>query len=174
MEKVMKRLTRMVVVLAIVLSVPAIAFAQKLVYVVRHAERADGGAGTTSMSGAPADPSLSAAGEARAAKLAAMLADAGITAIYATEFKRTQETAKPLSARTGVAVATVAASATSALVSAIRAAHATGVVLVVAHSNTMPAIIKAFGGPDVVVGDNDYDGLFVVVPATGTLSKIRY
>jgi broad specificity phosphatase PhoE len=144
------------------------------VYVVRHAERADGGAGTTSMSGAPADPSLSEAGAARAEKLAAMLGDAGIAAIYVTEFKRTQETARPLATKAGIAVSTVPASATDVLVRAIRTAHAKDVVLVVAHSNTIPAIIKAFGGPAVTVGDNEYDGLFVLVPATGTLSRIRY
>jgi hypothetical protein len=53
---------------------PAPALAQKLVILARHAERADGGA----MSGtAEKDPPLSVAGEARAAKLAAMLADSG-------------------------------------------------------------------------------------------------
>lgn len=156
------------------LAVPAAAHAQKLVYVVRHAERADGGAPASSMSGAPADPSLSSAGEARAAKLAAMLADAGITAIYATEFKRTQETAKPLATKLHVAVSTVAASQTAALVADLKSKHANDVVLVVGHSNTMPAVIKALGGPDVIVGDNDYDGLFVFVPASGTVSKIKF
>ena len=75
------------------LAVPALAIAQQIVYVVRHAERADGGAGTTATPmQTPADPLLSAEGEARARKLAAMLADAGIKAIFATEFKRTQDT----------------------------------------------------------------------------------
>lgn len=165
---------KLVVALVLVLAVPGAAFAQKLVYVVRHAERADGGAGTASMSGAPADPSLSAAGEARAARLSAMLTDAGITAIYATEFKRTQETARPLAAKAGIAVTTVAAASTDALVRALKTTHARDIVLVVAHSNTIPAIVKALGGADVTVGDNDYDGLFVVVPATGAVSKIKY
>ena len=85
--------------LAIIVLAPAAASAQKLVIVVRHAERADGGAGV-SMAGAPADPLLSAAGEARAAKLAGMLEEAAITAIVVTEFRRTQDTAKPIAAIT--------------------------------------------------------------------------
>src|SRR5262249_39239458 len=67
---------------AVVLLMPAVAFAQKLVFVVRHAERADAGMQ------AQTDPPLSAAGEARAQRLAAMLADTGVKDIFATEFKR--------------------------------------------------------------------------------------
>jgi len=37
-----------------------------------------------------------------------------------------------------------------------------------------PDIIKALGGPDVTIGDLEYDNLFVLVPATQTLSRIRY
>jgi broad specificity phosphatase PhoE len=164
------------VVAGLTLAVPAEVRAQSLVYVVRHAERADGGAGAAppSMSGAPADPSLSTAGAERAAKLAAMLADAGIRGIYVTEFKRTQETAAPLSAKLGLTATKIASASTDALVADMQRAHARDVVLVVAHSNTIPAIIKALGGPAVTVGDNDYDGLFVVVPGTGRVSKIRY
>ena len=78
-----------------------------MVIVVRHAERADGGAGaSTGMTGAPADPLLSAAGEARATKLATMLADSGVKAIFTTEFRRTQDTGKPLAAKLGLTTTT--------------------------------------------------------------------
>ena len=67
--------------------VPVVASAQSMVIFVRHAERADGGAGAnTSMTGAPADPLLSAAGEARAARLAFLLNDSGTTEIYTTQW----------------------------------------------------------------------------------------
>src|SRR4029453_13076489 len=92
---------RRLVLALLLLGAPAIASAQKLVIVVRHAERADGGAGT-SMTGAPADPLLWRAGEAGAAKLPAMRADSGITAIMVTEFRRTQDTAKPIAAKLGL------------------------------------------------------------------------
>jgi len=154
--------------------VPVAAQAQQMVIFVRHAERADGGTGTGAMTGAPADPLLSAAGQARAEKLAAMLADAGIKAIYATEFHRTQDTGKPLASKLGLKVETVAASDTAALAAKIRTDHARDVVLVIGHSNTVPAAIKAIGGPAVTMRDDEYDAMFVLSPATGGFTVIRY
>jgi phosphohistidine phosphatase SixA len=163
-----------VVAALLVCAAPSLAFAQKIVYVVRHAERADGGVAAPTMSGAPADPPLSVEGEARAKRLADLLADAGIQAVYATEFRRTQDTAKPLATRLGLTTITVRASATPDLIAAMRTAHASGIVLVVGHSNTVPGIVKALCGQDVKVGDADYDGIFVVVPASGAVSRIKY
>jgi len=143
--------------------------AQKLVFVVRHAERADGGNGSMG-----ADPPLSAAGEARASKLAAMLSASGIKAIVATEFKRTQDTAKPLAAELHLAIERGSSGDTAALVAKLKREHAGDIVLVVGHSNTLPDIIKGFGGPAIAIGDNDYDNLFIVVPATGALTRIKF
>ena len=135
---------------------PALAEAQKLVIVVRHAERADGGAGAAPMTAAPADPLLSAAGEARASRLAGLLAESGITAIFATEFKRTQDTAKPVAAKLGLTPQIVKAADTSALLGRLKASHANDTVLVVGHSNTMPGIIKGLTGRDVTIADSQY------------------
>ncbi len=148
---------------------PAVAHAQKLVFVVRHAERADGGMTTKAT-----DPALSAAGEARAAKLAAMLADAGVTAIFATEFKRTQDTAKPLANRLKLKVQQTPSTDPAAVVAALKKAHESGILLVVGHSNTVPAILKGFGGPDITIADDEYDNLFIIVPATGAMTRIRF
>lgn len=163
----MKRVAIVIAIVAAVLFMPASVFAQKLVFVVRHAERADAGMQ------AQRDPALSAAGEARAQKLAAMLADAGVKDIFATEFKRTQDTAKPLAAKTGVAVEQVGSTDTAQLIAKIKL-HPDDVVLVVGHSNTVPAILKALAGVDVAISENEYDNLFVVVPATGTMTRVRY
>src|ERR1051325_8039693 len=65
------------------------------VFVVRHAEKGP----------EVPDPSLTEAGQHRAAELARALTDAKITALYTTEFKRTQETLPPRAAPTGVAPA---------------------------------------------------------------------
>src|SRR5216684_4306220 len=42
------------------------------------------------------DPDLSPAGQARAQEIVRMFGDAGVSAIYATQYKRTQQTVKPL------------------------------------------------------------------------------
>lgn len=160
--------------LCFVLFLPAIASAQSLVIFVRHAERADGGAGAAMASGAPADPLLSAAGEARAAKLAAMLADSGIKAIVATEFHRTQDTGKPLAKKLGLTVQSIAAKETAALVQKLKSEHVRDVVLVIGHSNTVPELIKAFGGPVVTMRDDEYDAMYLLNPATGAMTLIRY
>src|SRR5262245_5458461 len=163
----MKRLMIVIVLAAGVLFMPAVTFAQKMVFVVRHAERADAGMQ------AQTDPPLSAAGETRAQKLAAMLADAGVKDIFATELQRTQDTANTGAMKTGVAVAQVGSKDTALLIAKIKS-HPNEVVLVVGHSNTLPAILKALVGVDVTIADNEYDNLFVVVPATGTMTRIRY
>lgn len=162
-----------VVLLAIGLAAPAVASAQ-MVILVRHAERADAGAGApagAAMTAAP-DPELSAAGKARAATLAAMLKDAGITAIYTTEYRRTRDTAAPLADLLKLSSEAISARDQAALLAKIKA-HTSGAVLVVGHSNTVPAIIKALGGPDVTIGDNEYDNLFFVGPG-GVTTRVRF
>jgi broad specificity phosphatase PhoE len=161
-------------VLAVTVLAPAAAAAQQTVIIVRHAERADGGAGAAPMTGAPVDPLLSAAGEARAAKLAAMLADSGIKAIYATEFRRTQDTGKPLAERLGIPVQAVAAKDPAALVTRLKTTHPRDTVLLIGHSNTIPELIKSLGGPAVKMRDDEYDALYVLSPSTGALTLIRF
>jgi 2,3-bisphosphoglycerate-dependent phosphoglycerate mutase len=107
------------------------------------------------------DPELSAAGRARAEALASMLKDAGVTAIFATEYKRTQQTAAPLAKLLGITLQSVPSKDTAALVGRVKSAK--GDVLVVGHSNTVPEIVKALGiDIPITVGEADYDNLFVV------------
>ncbi len=125
------------------------------IFLVRHAERADAG-GT-----AERDPKLSAAGEARAKVLAQTLRDARIRAIYATEFQRTQATAKPLADLLKIPVTIVPAHETAALVKELKTAKANA--LVVGHSNTLPEIMQALGiANPPKLGENDYDQLFLL------------
>jgi broad specificity phosphatase PhoE len=168
-----KRRVVSVVAISLFLLSPTVASAQKLVIVVRHAERADGGAGA-SMAGAPADPLLSAAGEARAAKLAGMLEESGITAIVVTEFRRTQDTAKPIAAKLALTPEIVKAADTQELLARLKTKHANDVVLVVGHSNTIPAIVKGLTGRDITVADSQYNDIFFVAPASGAVSRVKY
>jgi broad specificity phosphatase PhoE len=155
-----------------VLGAPVDAGAQRLVLLVRHAERADGGVPPKGMTG-PADPDLSAEGRARADRLSAMLADAGVTKIIVTEFRRTVQTAEPLAKRLGVAPERVTAADAAELVTRL-AAYRDDVVLIVGHSNTVPAAIAALGGPKVTIDETVYSNLFLYIPATKVLTKLRY
>jgi len=151
--------------------VPSVASAQ-MVIVVRHAERADAGSLDSGMTTTPPDPELSTVGKARAQALAAMLKDAGVTAIYTTEYRRTKDTAAPLADALKITSEVVSARDQAALIARIKA-NTSGTVVVVGHSNTVPTIIKALGGADVTVGDHEYDSLFFVAPG-GATTRIRF
>jgi 2,3-bisphosphoglycerate-dependent phosphoglycerate mutase len=128
------------------------ATAQSTIFIIRHAEKAD----------ATKDPDLSEAGRARAEALVKTLRDANITAIYATEFKRTQQTAAPLAKALGITVTTLPAKDSAALIAKLRAS--TGNALVVGHGDTIPDLIKALGMSEPInIGESDYDNLFAVV-----------
>jgi broad specificity phosphatase PhoE len=104
-----------------------------------------------------------------------MLADSGVEAIYTSEVQRTQQTAAPLAARVHVPPTVIPAKDTAALVNAIRSRR-TGVVVVVGHSNTLPEIISALGGPKVEISDSQYDNLFVLAvgPSQSSLLRMHY
>lgn len=150
--------------------VSATAFAQPTVFVVRHAERADTAAG--SAVAMDTDPSLSAAGRRRAELLAAMLKDAGITAIYVTEFKRTHETAAPLAKALGVTVTEIFSKDLAGLLARLKPGQ--GRVLVVGHSNSVPEVIKGLGVKTALaIADTEYDNLFIVTPQRD-LIRLRF
>jgi broad specificity phosphatase PhoE len=107
------------------------------------------------------DPDLSEAGHARAQSLAVMLKDAGIRAIFVTQYKRTQQTAAPLAKALGLTPTVVNSKDLPGLVAKVR--EATGNVLVVGHSNSVPDTIKQLGIADApAIADDEYDNLFVV------------
>jgi phosphohistidine phosphatase SixA len=142
-------------------SEPAPAAGPTRVFLVRHAEKRSDGEN-------PRDPHLTEAGQARAEELARVLGESGIEAILSTDFHRTRETAAPIAAATGVEVEITGAGADYAEATArlIRERHAGQTVLVVGHSNTTPALIRALGvaASEIgEIGDDEYDDLFLVV-----------
>ncbi len=146
------------------------AAAQATIFLVRHAERNDGGAG-----GMAVDPPLSAAGRARATALAAMLKDAKLTAVFATEFKRTQETALPAAQAHHLTVTNVKSDQEASLVEKLKAA--TGAVLVVGHSNSVPKVIAGLGiTTPLTIGDTEFDNLFIVMTwgDAPRMTRLRY
>ena len=132
------------------------------VILVRHAEKGD----------APAnDPVLTEAGVARARALMAIARDAGVTAVITTQFARTRETGRPAAEALGITPEVARAGGSAAQhaqeVARMVQAHAGGVVLVVGHSNTIPAIVTALGAPQPPppICDSEYDDLYVVTLA---------
>jgi phosphohistidine phosphatase SixA len=163
---------RVALALVILGAMPTVVQAQRLVFLVRHGERADGGVPPAGMT-APADPDLSAEGRARAERLAQMLAQAGITKIFVTEFKRTQQMGSPLAIRLGLTPERSLSKDVPGLVKQI-ATSKDDVVLVIGHNTSVPAVITELGGPTVAIPDTDYGNVFVFVPATRTLTTLRY
>ena len=137
------------------------------VILVRHAEKV--------IDPSNPDVDLSDAGQARAKEIARVFGDAGINAIYATQYKRTQETVKPLSDKTGVPVTIVNSKSTSDLIAQLRAQHSGQTIFIAGHNNTVPEIIAALGGPQYpVIPESEYDNLFIVtVYRTGKAKVVK-
>ena len=143
---------RLWLILSIFLCVAAAADAVPVIVVVRHAEKATGGGN---------DPELSPAGHERANALSRILKDSQITAIFVTEFKRTQETAAPTAKETHITPTIVPSTDIAGLAVKLRAVN--GNALVVGHGNTIPDLMKALGiAIPINIPDADYTEIFVV------------
>jgi broad specificity phosphatase PhoE len=140
------------------------------IVLVRHGEKA---------MDPPSDPPLSPAGQLRARELMHALADAKVSAIITTQFARTRLTGKPLADSlhvTPVVVATPNLKAQiDSIVGAVKSAKKGSTVLVVGHSNTVPLIIAALGGPKLPdLCDAEYSNLFVLeMSESGSARLIR-
>lgn len=132
--------------------------AMTTVFVVRHAEKAVDGT---------KDPALSAAGVAHAARYASLFSTGArgqaLAAVYATEFRRTRQTAEAVARPLGLPVTVLPGKDVTGLVEDIKRHYRGTSVLVVGHSNTVPEIIRALGGRQVAaISDADYARLYVV------------
>jgi len=137
-----------------------------LIVLVRHAEPA---------AGPGDDPGLSPAGRQRAQALAAALRDIGATAILTSTFRRTRETAQPLADALGIAATAIDNGAPEAHVAALAAAvgRQRGAVVVVGHSNTVPQLIAALGGPQLPDLCDVHDRMFVLTMVGGSRHFVR-
>ena len=140
------------------------------IFLVRHAEKQTGN-----------DPSLTAAGHARAQTLAQIMSDKGLTHIHSTDYTRTRETAAPIALQTGLEVRIYDPSDLTAFAAALRSTP--GVHLVVGHSNTTPQLARALGGdPGSAINEqSEYDRLYVIKlnkegPTTSSIERfgVRY
>ena len=104
---------------------------------VRHAEAAPEPA---------ADPGLSDEGRARVACLIVALKDEKLTHVVTSPFRRSRETGGPIAAEHGLEAATRDPLDAKALAAELAALPGGSRVLVVGHSNTLPALVAALGG----------------------------
>ena len=138
---------------------------------VRHAEKAAVPEG---------DPSLSPAGQRRAAELRRQLVDAdvvaGIDAVYSTPYRRTEETARPVAEALDLPLSSYDANDTEAVMEDIVRKHKGKIILVVGHSNTIPALIGNMGASKKVppIAEDEYDNIYIVsIPWFGKTKTIR-
>jgi 2,3-bisphosphoglycerate-dependent phosphoglycerate mutase len=121
------------------------------------------------------DPDLSPAGQARSQELVRMFGDAGINTIYATQYKRTQQTVKPLADKLGLPITQLNSKNTAELLSQIRAQHRGETIFIAGHNNSVPEIIAALGGPTYpTIPETEYDNLYIVtVYRTGKAKVVK-
>ena len=141
------------------------------VLVMRHAEKAQT---------PPEDPPLSPAGEAFARELAQHFGRApqgqAIDAIIVSEFRRTQETVRPLANQLGVPVIVVPASEPERAAERALKENRGGRVLIVGHSDTVPQIVNVLSGQNVgPMRETEYGIVyFVAVPRFSRGAVMRF
>lgn len=109
------------------------------------------------------DPDLTPEGFARAQEIARMFSGAGINTIFATQYKRTQQTVKPLSDRTGVPVTLLNSKETDELVTRVQTSLRGQTIFVAGHNSTVPAIASTLSGESFsTIPETEYDNLYVV------------
>lgn len=140
------------------------------IFIVRHAEKESG-----------KDPDLTPAGQARAGDLMRALQNEGVQKIYVSQYKRTQQTADSMRIMLKInTVQYMADTVCDNLVNTIMENADFGkTILIIAHSNTIPQIIRKFGVTDYPYGDipdNEFDNLFVITykKEKAKLKKMKY
>ena len=163
--------TLIVSTLAILAAAPSVN-AQQAVILVRHAELQ--GAAMASAK----DMALSEAGEARAKRLAGILKNTGVGAVYVTDFARTVKTAEPLLKEINREPKVLPKGNARDLVERLRKDHRGETVLMVGHTDTLPDVLKELGySTEVKIDAQDYSNMFVVIPKSDgppTFLRLRY
>ena len=153
-----------ILVVVVLLIVSVIAEAQQTIFVVRHGE-------TVAPNGRHVRP-LSEAGQRRAVLLATLLKDAGINAIFTSDAERAVKTAEPLANALriepkvlGLLNTQFKQNEVDAFADLLRNEHRGDTVLVVGQSNSVPALLKAFGCPlESNIPETEFDNLLFLIP----------
>lgn len=136
------------------------------VLLIRHAEK-----GTTP----PQDPPLTSAGQTRANELIHVAEKAGVKAIYATSFLRSQQTVQPLSGHLNVPISSYTPDDYQGLKNMIISHHLGEAVLVAAYSNTVSGIIQAFGddSQSCPISEDEFDNLCLITYGSGKVKVVN-
>lgn len=119
------------------------------IYLVRHAEKLD----------ASSNSVLSPKGEQRALALRELLRNQDIDSIYTTDYKRTQLTAQPLADALGKKITSYKpGTAFSEQLKNLKEKT----VLVIGHSNTIPAIVMDLLNEKITIEEDDFDNLYII------------
>lgn len=131
------------------------------IYVTRHAEKVPD----------QVDPQLSEKGRQRAHNLAQLLQYTQIEQVFATKYRRAQETAEPAAKLFNLAISTYGAGEAEQLVQTLLSQRQNA--LVVGHSNTVPALVALLGGPEFELSERDYGDVFMLQFRDGELVLTR-
>jgi broad specificity phosphatase PhoE len=136
----------------------------RTVILVRHGEAEPESVGP--------DRKLTEKGRDRAAELARVLGETAPRAVYSTHFPRSRATAEPLAHRVGVDVTII--DDTPAILSALAAQPRGSTVVVVGHSNTLPALLAGLTGVQFPAGEKvGFDGMWIVSLDDAGVSTLR-
>jgi phosphohistidine phosphatase SixA len=130
------------------------------ILVVRHGEKQSG----------TGDVPLSEQGQARAVELASIASMFNVSSVYCTNTLRSKQTADPTA---NSANRHIYETPSRAWANQIIAENRGNAVLIVGHSNTVPIIVRHFGGGSVTVGEEDFDRLIVLRIGDSDTSTIQ-
>lgn len=127
----------------------------RTVFLVRHADTDPKG---------ESDPSLTQPGAERAGRLASLLRDEPLAAVFVTRTARSLQTGTFAAQHNGIEPTVYPPTDAVGLRAQITGLPAGSACLVVAHSNTVPAIAKSLGGREMPeLPEKEFDRLFVLV-----------
>ncbi len=133
---------------------------------MRHAEKQQGSEAD------PRDPELTDEGQARAQALAQQLSQIQLSLVISSPYRRTRQTAQPTAERHGLSVIEISPVDLETIVAQID--RASGDVLIVGHSNTVPELLAKLGVTETVaIADSEYGDLFVVTVKDGRVRAQR-
>ena len=142
---------------------------KKTIVLVRHAEKA----ASTEMD-KTGDVDLSAEGRERAERFAKAVKKYKPHEIFATDYKRTRQTAEPIAKLRGKEIQTYDPQKQAELIPKILASK-TDHYLIVGHSNTIPALANLFMKKEVFkqLPDPEYGVFWVIRMKKGVVTKIE-